>query len=67
MELGARFAAISGERNVFIGGDGVAIGPNGDVFLDTNIGNTFTTESELLRLSPSGQTTVLWNSPSPSS
>jgi sugar lactone lactonase YvrE len=53
--------------NVFIGGDGVAVGPDGDVYLDTNIGNAFTTESELVRVTPSGRITVLWNSSSPSS
>jgi hypothetical protein len=53
--------------NVFIAGDGVAVGSNGDVYLDINVGNTFTTESELVRLSPTGQATVLWNSSSPSS
>jgi sugar lactone lactonase YvrE len=53
--------------NVFIAGDGVAVGPNGDVYLDTNVGNSFTTESELVRLSPSGRATVLWNSSSRSS
>jgi sugar lactone lactonase YvrE len=53
--------------NVFIGGDGVAVGPDGDVYLDTNIGNTFTTESELVRVSPLGRITVLWNSSSRSS
>ena len=55
------------QRNVFIGGDGVAVSPNGDIYIDTNVGNTFTTESELVRLSPSGQATVVWNSSSPSS
>jgi sugar lactone lactonase YvrE len=53
--------------NEFIAGDGVAVGPNGDVYLDTNVGNSFTTESELVRLRPSGQATILWNSSSPSS
>jgi hypothetical protein len=55
------------QPNVFIPGDGVAVGPNGDIYLDTNVGNSFTTESELLRIAPSGQATVLWNSSSRSS
>jgi hypothetical protein len=48
--------------NVFIGGDGVAVAPYGDIFVDTNAGNSFTSESALVRLTPSGRVSVLWKS-----
>jgi hypothetical protein len=48
--------------NVFIGGDGVAVAPDGDIFLDTNAGNSFTSVSALVRLTPSGRVSVLWKS-----
>ena len=33
--------AALGKRSIFIGGDGVAAGRNGVIYVDTNVGNTF--------------------------
>lgn len=51
-----------GGRNVFIAGDGVAVGPNGGIYLDANAGNTFTTVSALVEVSPNGAAIALWRS-----
>jgi hypothetical protein len=54
--------AALGKRNIFIGGGGVAVGHNGDIYVDTNTGNTFTSVSAILDLRPSGKVSVLWKS-----
>ena len=54
--------AALGKRNIFMGGGGLAVGHNGDVYVDTNVGNTFTSVSAILDLRPSGQVSVLWRS-----
>jgi serine/threonine protein kinase, bacterial len=52
-----------GHPNVFIGGDGLAIGPDGSIYVDTNTGNTFTTVSAIVRFSAAGTSpTILWES-----
>jgi sugar lactone lactonase YvrE len=51
-----------GRGNVFIGGDGVAVGPNGVIYADTNVGNTFTSVSALVEVAPSGVVRALWKS-----
>ena len=51
-----------GGRNVFIAGDGIAVGRNGDIYLDANTGNTFTTVSALVEVSPNGAVIPLWKS-----
>lgn len=49
--------------NVFIGGDGLAVGPDGSIYLDTDTGNTFTTMSAIVRVSAYGTSpTILWQS-----
>jgi hypothetical protein len=53
---------VLGGYNVFIAGDGVAVAPNGGIYLDTNTGNTFTAVSALVEVSPKGIVTVLWRS-----
>ena len=52
-----------GKENVFIGGDGVAVGPNGVIYADTNTGNAFTRVGALLEVTPSGRVTALWKAP----
>jgi hypothetical protein len=54
--------AALGKRNIFIGGGGVVVGPNGDIYVDTNTGNAFTSVSAILDLRPSGKASVLWKS-----
>ena len=49
-------------KNGFIGGDGVAVGRNGDIYLDTNTGNGFTSVSAVVQISPDGQVKSLWRS-----
>jgi hypothetical protein len=49
--------------NMFIGGDGLAVGPDGSIYVDTNSGNAFTTVSAIMRVSPVGTSpTILWES-----
>jgi len=49
-------------RNIFIGGDGVAVAKNGVIYVDTNVGNTFTSVSGILELRPNGSVVALWKS-----
>lgn len=52
-----------GHPNVFIGGDGLAVGSEGSIYVDTNTGNTFTTVSAIVRVSAAGTSpTILWES-----
>jgi heat shock protein HslJ len=57
-----RESKVGRPRNFFIGGDGVAVAANGDIYLDTNSGNTFTSVSALLRVETNGHVTALWKS-----
>ncbi len=50
------------DQNVFIEGDGVAVAPSGNIYVDTNTGNTFTTVSALVQVGPDGQVKSLWRS-----
>ena len=43
----------------FIGGDGVAVGHNDDIYLDTNAGNGWTSVSAILELRPNGRVVTL--------
>ncbi len=54
--------STTNKANVFIGGDGLAVAPSGDIYVDTNEGNAFTTVSALVRVSRSGHVTTLWKS-----
>ena len=48
--------------NTFIGGDGLAVSQNGDIYVDTNAGNAWTSVSAILELRPSGNVVPLWKS-----
>ncbi len=49
--------------SMFIGGDGIAVGSNGEIYVDTNTGNTFTMVSALIEVGSDGSSpTVLWKS-----
>lgn len=49
--------------NVFIGGDGLAVGPDGSIYVDTNTGNTFTSVSALVQVSATGASPkIIWES-----
>jgi len=50
------------EKNGFIPGDGVAVGRNGDIYVDTNAGNGWTSVSAILELRPNGKVVALWKS-----
>jgi hypothetical protein len=53
----------SAPRNVFVGGDGAAVGPTGTVYLDTNSGNSFTSISALIELpAHHADATAAWRS-----
>ena len=49
--------------NTFIGGDGVAVGPNGAMYVDADTGNTFTSVNALIEMGSGGTAPkVLWRS-----
>jgi hypothetical protein len=49
--------------NTFIGGDGVAVAPNGRIYVDINTGNTFTSVSAVILVAPTGESArPLWKS-----
>jgi hypothetical protein len=48
--------------HMFIGGDGVAVAPNGTIYVDTNTGNTFTPVTAILEVKPSDAVKTLWRS-----
>jgi hypothetical protein len=50
-----------GRSNIFIP-DAVAIANNGDIYAATNVGNTFTSESAIIEITPAGKETLLWKS-----
>lgn len=52
---------LVGGYNVFVGGDGVAAGPGGVVYADTNTG-IVTSVSALVEVKPGGQVLTLWRS-----
>ena len=55
--------ASEGQPNMFIGGDGLAVGSDGSIYVDTNAGNAFTTVSAIVSVSTTGASpTVLWES-----
>jgi hypothetical protein len=53
---------LIGGYNIFVPGDGGAVGPNGAIYLDTNTGNTFTAVSALVEVEPNGSVETLWRS-----
>jgi hypothetical protein len=52
---------LVGGSNIFIAGDGVAVGPNGAVYADTNTG-IVTSVSALVEVEPGGKVLTLWKS-----
>ena len=61
-KLDAALGGSAKQRNIFIAGDGVAVAPDGDIYVDTNAGNAFTDVSALVQISPDGRVTTLWKS-----
>jgi hypothetical protein len=56
-------AKAPARHNTFIGGDGLAVGPDGTIYADTNSGNDFTSASALIALATNHRTpTALWKS-----
>jgi len=52
-----------GLPSIFVGGDGLAVGPDGSVYVDTNTGNTFTAVSAVVKIAASGAPpAILWAS-----
>ncbi len=60
--LNAALGSSAGHQDVFIGGDGLAVAPSGAIYVDTNVGNTFTAVSAILMVNPNGQVGVVWKS-----
>jgi len=58
----SRLDAALGKGNIFIGGTGLVVAENGDIYVDTNPGNTFTRVSAILELHPNGSVVALWKS-----
>lgn len=50
------------QEHGFIGGDGLAVGSNGDIYVDTNAGNGWTGVSGILEVRPNGKVVPLWKS-----
>jgi trimeric autotransporter adhesin len=60
---GSRTPTGSALSNGFIGGDGVAVAPDGRIYVDTNSGNAFTSVSAIIAVAPTGNSTsTLWRS-----
>lgn len=60
---GALGTDFNGQPNIFVGGDGLAIGPDDSIYVDTNMGNAFTAASAIIHLSATGTApTILWQS-----
>jgi hypothetical protein len=64
--VGARLNAALRVKGIlphmFIGGDGVAVAPNGTIYVDTNTGNTFTPVTAILKVRPNGAVKIVWRS-----
>ena len=43
-------------------GSGAAVDTNGDIYVDTNTGNTWTSVTAILELQPDGRATAIWKS-----
>ena len=52
---------VLGSNNEFITGDGVAVAPNGDIYLDVDAG-FFSPVSAIVELRPNGEVVTLWKS-----
>ncbi len=52
-------------QNLIIGGDGIAVAPNGTIYVDTNTGNTFTSVTAILAVTPHGKISAVWSSRGP--
>ena len=60
---GSRTPKGSVLSNQFIGGDGVAVAPDGTIYADTNTGNTFNSVNAVIVVAPDGGSTrALWRS-----
>lgn len=55
-------ATVLARPNYFTVGDGVAVAPNGAIYLDAVANNGFSNVSAIVQLSPSGRVTLLWHS-----
>lgn len=53
---------VLGGRNSFRGSDGVAVSTAGDLFIDTDVGNTFTGVSAIAEVTPHGGVRAVWKS-----
>ena len=43
--------------------DGIAVGPDGTIYVDTYSGNGYAEKSAIVAIAPSGQPTLLWSAP----
>lgn len=54
---------VLGPHDSFRIGLSVAVAPNGDLYLDTDAGNGFTSNSAIISLSPDGSAKLIWKGP----
>jgi hypothetical protein len=52
---------VLGAHNEFITGEGVAVAPNGGIYLDADAG-WFSSASAIVEISPNGHVSTLWKS-----
>lgn len=66
--LGPMPHPILGDKDwQFVVGTGVAVGPNGDIFVDASTGtNTASLVPAMARIAPDGRTSLVWRGPVPS-
>ena len=55
-------ATLLASPNHFTVGDGVAVAPDGAIYLDNTANNGFSSVSSIVRFDPSGRATLLWHS-----
>ncbi|HXC78055.1 MAG TPA: hypothetical protein VNU19_13490 [Candidatus Acidoferrum sp.] len=61
--LGSSHSALDaalGAKKVFRPSNGIAVSLSGDVFIDTDIGNGWPTESAILEVTPEGVVQPIW-------
>ena len=52
---------VLGAHNEFTTGEGVAVAPNGDIYLDADAG-WFSSVSAIVEVSPNGHVSMVWKS-----
>jgi hypothetical protein len=58
----ARLSRLLPRGSHFAAGQGVAVGPSGAIFLDTDANNGFSSVSAIVEITPAGRDVVIWKS-----